>query len=176
VDAAAVDPDVCLGADGPALVRLSRFGWADRVALGLRSVWDAALHLWGSVFIKGAIAELAGCLPGMMTLISLAISVAFGFSLAVTFGFPGTDLWWERAALVTIMLLGHWIEIRSVSRAQGAMKELAKLLPDKAVRIVGERCEEVGITDLRDGDLLLIRPGATTSAGCANRRMCTLAK
>jgi hypothetical protein len=69
----------------------------------------------GSVFIKGAVAELAGRLPGMMTLISLAISVAFGFSLAVTLGFPGTDLWWELAALVTIMLLGHWIEIRSVS-------------------------------------------------------------
>jgi len=118
----------------------------------------------GSVFIKGAIAELAGRLPGMMTLISLAISVAFGFSLAVTFGFPGTDLWWELAALVTIMLLGHWIEIRSVSQAQGALKELAKLLPDKAVRIVGERSEEVGTTDLRDGDLLLIRPGASIPA------------
>ncbi len=118
----------------------------------------------GSVFIKGAIAELAGRLPGMMTLISLAISVAFGFSLAVTFGFPGTDLWWELAALVTIMLLGHWIEIRSVSQAQGALKELAKLLPDKAVRIVGERSEEVAITDLRDGDLLLIRPGASIPA------------
>jgi Cu2+-exporting ATPase len=62
------------------------------------------------------------------------------------------------------MLLGHWIEIRSVSQAQGALKELAKLLPDKAVRIVGERSEEVGTTDLRDGDLLLIRPGASIPA------------
>jgi Cu2+-exporting ATPase len=118
----------------------------------------------GWVFIKGAIGELADRLPGMMTLIALAISVAFGFSLAVTFGFPGTDLWWELATLVTIMVLGHWIEMRSISQAQGALKELAKLLPDTAVRIDGERSEEVPVSDLRDGDLLLIRPGASIPA------------
>ena len=161
------------------LLSIPTFVWAPTVqhwfgyhALGglIGSRWVSAAFgtllftYGGSVFIKGAISELAGRLPGMMTLISLAISVAFGFSLAVTFGFPGTDLWWELAALVTIMLLGHWIEIRSVSQAQGALKELAKLLPDKAVRIVGERSEEVGTTDLRDGDLLLIRPGASIPA------------
>jgi Cu2+-exporting ATPase len=114
----------------------------------------------GLVFIKGAIAELTERLPGMMTLISLAISVAFGFSLAVTFGFPGTDLWWELATLITIMLLGHWIEMRSISQAHGSLKELARLLPDTAVRIAGEHSEIVGIADLRVGDLVLIRPGA----------------
>ena len=88
----------------------------------------------GWVFIKGAIGEIRVRLPGMMTLISLAISVAFVFSLAVTIGFPGSDLWWELATLVTIMVLGHWIEMRSISQAQGALKELAKLLPDSAVR------------------------------------------
>src|SRR5262249_38420624 len=67
----------------------------------------------GVVFIRGAIGEIHDRLPGMMTLISLAISVAFLFSLAVTFGFPGSDLWWELATLVTIMVLGHWIEMRS---------------------------------------------------------------
>jgi cation transport ATPase len=82
--------------------------------------------------IKGAIGEIRDRLPGMMTLISLAFSVAFVFSLAVTFGFPGSDLWWELATLVTIMVLGHWIEMRSISQAQGAVKELAKLLPDTA--------------------------------------------
>jgi Cu2+-exporting ATPase len=110
----------------------------------------------GWVFIKGAIGELADRLPGMMTLIALAISVAFGFSLAVTFGFPGTDLWWELATLVAIMVLGHWIEMRSISQAQGALKELAKLLPDTAVRIVSEHSEVVPVSDLRDGDILLI--------------------
>src|SRR5215467_7027665 len=73
----------------------------------------------GWVFIQGAVNEIRDRLPGMMTLISLAITVAFGFSLAVTFGFPGSDLWWELATLVTIMVLGHWIEMRSISQAQG---------------------------------------------------------
>lgn len=114
----------------------------------------------GLVFLKGAARELAVRRPGMMTLIALAISTAFFFSAAVTLGAPGSDLWWELATLVTIMVLGHWIEMRSISQAQGALKELARLLPDTAVRIVGERTEEVMVTDLRPGDLVLVRPGA----------------
>lgn len=118
----------------------------------------------GWVFIRGAAGELKDRLPGMMTLISLAISVAFVFSLAVTFGFPGMDLWWELATLVTIMVLGHWIEMRSINQAQGALKELAKLLPDTAVRVVGERTEEVPASELREGDLVLVRPGSGVPA------------
>ena len=114
----------------------------------------------GWVFLKGALRELADRLPGMMTLVALAITVAFAFSVAVTLGFAGTDLWWELAALVTIMVLGHWIEMRSIFQAQGALQELAKLLPDTAERVVGDRTETVTVTDLRDGDVLLIRPGA----------------
>jgi len=123
----------------------------------------------GWVFIKGAIGEIRDRLPGMMTLISLAISVSFIFSLAVTFGFPGSDLWWELATLVTIMVLGHWIEMRSISQAQGALKELAKLLPDTAVRVVNDRVETVPVSDLRDGDMVLIRPGASIPADGAVR-------
>jgi Cu2+-exporting ATPase len=118
----------------------------------------------GLVFVRGALGEIRERLPGMMTLISLAISVAFGFSLAVTFGFPGSDLWWELATLVTIMVLGHWLEMRSISQAQGAVKELAKLLPDNAVRIVGDRTETVAVSDLRAGDVVLVRPGAAIPA------------
>jgi len=118
----------------------------------------------GWVFIKGAVAELTDRRPGMMTLIALAITVAFVFSLAVTLGFPGMDLWWELATLVTIMVLGHWIEMRSISQAQGALKELAKLLPDTALRLAGERTETVPIADLRPGDLVLVRPGAGVPA------------
>ncbi len=114
----------------------------------------------GWIFVSGARDELADRRPGMMTLIALAISVAFAFSLAVTFGFPGMDLWWELATLVTIMVLGHWVEMRSISQAQGALKELARLLPDTAVRIVGEQSEEIPASDLREGDLVLVRPGA----------------
>ena len=118
----------------------------------------------GWIFIKGAAGELKDRKPGMMTLIALAISVAFLFSLAITFGFPGMDLWWELATLVTIMVLGHWIEMRSISQAQGALKELAKLIPDTAVRIQGERAEEVSASELHEGDLVLVRPGASVPA------------
>jgi Cu2+-exporting ATPase len=118
----------------------------------------------GSVFLQGAWRELAARRPGMMTLIALAITVAFVFSVAVTLGFEGMDLWWELATLVTIMILGHWIEMRSIDRAQGALKALAKLLPGMAVRLSGGREEEVPIEDLRTGDVVLIRPGTSIPA------------
>jgi P-type Cu2+ transporter len=125
------------------------------------AVFGTILFFYGGmVFLQGAVGEIKSRLPGMMTLISLAIIVAFAFSLAVTFGFPGMDLWWELSTLITIMLLGHWIEMRSISQAQGALKELAKLVPDTAVRFVGERTEEVPVSDLREGDVILIRPGS----------------
>lgn len=117
----------------------------------------------GWVFVKGAVGELRTRLPGMMTLIALAITVAFLFSVAVTLGFPGMPLWEELATLVTIMLLGHWVEMRSISQAQGALKELTKLLPAKAARVTGEgsgeRVEEVSLSELREGDVVLVRPG-----------------
>jgi Cu2+-exporting ATPase len=100
----------------------------------------------------------------MMTLIGLAISVAFVFSVAVTMGFPGMPLWEELATLVVIMLLGHWIEMRSIAQAQGAVKELAKLLPDIATRVVGDRLEDVPVAELREGDTVLVRPGARIPA------------
>jgi hypothetical protein len=92
----------------------------------------------GLVFLQGAWRELKDRLPGMMTLISLAIAVAFLFSVAVDLGLvEATALWWELATLVTIMLLGHWIEMRSISQAQGALQELARLLPDEATCVHG---------------------------------------
>jgi Cu2+-exporting ATPase len=100
----------------------------------------------------------------MMTLIGLAISVAFAFSAAVTFGYPGMSLWEELSTLVTIMLLGHWIEMRSISQAQGALSELAMLLPNTALRIQGSEVTEVPVDELRNGDLVLIRPGASIPA------------
>src|SRR5262245_44394864 len=115
-------------------------------------VFGTAVFIYGgSVFIQGAIRELKDRRPGMMTLIALAISVAFAFSAAVTLGFPGMPLWEELSTLVTIMLLGHWIEMRSVSQAQGAIKELALLLPSIAERVVGDRTEEVPVDQLHEG-------------------------
>jgi Cu2+-exporting ATPase len=118
----------------------------------------------GWPFLQGAVRELHQRLPGMMVLISLGISVAFGFSLAVTLGYAGTPLWEELATLITVMLLGHWIEMRSVSRAHGALQELAKLLPHTALREVEGRTEEVPLTALRKGDLVLVRPGTSIPA------------
>ena len=129
------------------------------------AVFGTAVFAYGGLpFIQGAIRELKDRLPGMMTLIALAISVAFVFSAVVALGFPGMPLWEELATLVTIMLLGHWIEMRSISQAQGALRELAKLLPSTAVRLVGDQTEEVTIDQLREGDLVLIRPGAGVPA------------
>jgi Cu2+-exporting ATPase len=134
-------------------------------AMWIAPVFGTAVFLYGgSVFIQGAISELKDRVPGMMTLIALAISVAFVFSAVVTIGFPGMPLWEELSTLVTIMLLGHWIEMRSISQAQGALKELAKLLPNTATRVVGDRTQEVPISELKDGDVVLVRPGASVPA------------
>ncbi|MCD7060840.1 heavy metal translocating P-type ATPase [Pelagibacterium xiamenense] len=119
----------------------------------------------GWVFLKSARGELAARLPGMMTLISLAITVAFVYSLAVFFGLPGHPLWWELSTLVTIMLLGHWIEMRSIAQAQGALNALAKLMPDIALRVTpGGGTEEIQVDQLRPDDIVLVRPGASVPA------------
>ena len=115
----------------------------------------------GLVFLKSAKAELAARQPGMMTLISLAITVAFGYSIAVSFGLEGMDFWWELATLVTIMLLGHWLEMASVQNAQGALQELAKLLPDEAEIVTKSGTKIVTVANLKVGDLVLVRPGST---------------
>jgi Cu2+-exporting ATPase len=128
-------------------------------------LFGTAVFLYGgTVFLQGAWRELRAHLPGMMTLIALAITVAFVFSAAVTLGYPGMPLWEELATLVTIMLLGHWIEMRSISQAQGALQELAKLLPNTALRLRGAEVEEVPIDALRPGDIILVRPGASIPA------------
>ena len=96
----------------------------------------------GLVFIRGAQGELADRKPGMMTLISLAIVVAFVTSWAGTLGLFDVEIWWELATLITIMLLGHWLEMRSIAQAQGALSALAALLPDTAERVTADGTEE----------------------------------
>jgi Cu2+-exporting ATPase len=130
------------------------------------AVLGTVVFLYGGlVFLNGARRELAARLPGMMTLIALAITVAFVFSWVVQLGVITADaLWWELATLVTIMLLGHWIEMRSILQAQGALQELAKLLPDSATRLTGEVETVVPVSALQNGDVLLIRPGERVPA------------
>jgi P-type Cu2+ transporter len=119
----------------------------------------------GLPFLQMAVPELRNRQPGMMTLISLAISVAFVYSLATLFVDIGEGLFWELVTLIVIMLLGHWLEMRSIRQASGALDELAKLMPDEAERI-GEdgRTETIPVSQLQQGDLVLVRPGATIPA------------
>jgi P-type Cu2+ transporter len=115
----------------------------------------------GLPFLQMAVPELRNRQPGMMTLISLAITVAFVYSVATLFVPIGEDFFWEVATLITIMLLGHWLEMRSVRQASGALDELAKLMPDTAERIGRDgQVETVPASQLRNDDLVLIRPGA----------------
>ncbi|HYK95013.1 MAG TPA: heavy metal translocating P-type ATPase [Candidatus Dormibacteraeota bacterium] len=114
----------------------------------------------GLVFIRGARGELADRKPGMMTLISLAVLVAFLTSWAGTLKLLDVEIWWELATLITIMLLGHWLEMRSIAQARGALNALADLLPDTAERITTTGTEDVPIATLAIGDVVLVRPGS----------------
>jgi Cu2+-exporting ATPase len=114
----------------------------------------------GYPFLKGLIDELKSRTPGMMTLIALAISVAYFYSSAVVFGLTGRLFFWELATLIDIMLLGHWIEMRSIMGASRALEELAKLLPSEAHKIFTDgSVQEVPIEELTSGDRVLIKPG-----------------
>ncbi len=114
----------------------------------------------GAPFLRGARRELAQRQPAMMTLVALAISVAYAFSLAVSLGLAGRPFYWELATLIDVMLLGHWLEMASVQGASRALDRLAELVPGTAHRLRADgRTEEIAVTELVDGDRLLIRPG-----------------
>jgi Cu2+-exporting ATPase len=125
-------------------------------------VFSTIIFLYGGlVFIKGAWGEIKAKLPGMMTLISLAIITAFGYSVATQFFIQGDGFFWELATLVTIMLLGHWLEMASIAKAENALDAIANLLPDKAEKLVNGKPTHVLVSELRVGDLVLIRPGSS---------------
>ncbi|HWQ13808.1 MAG TPA: heavy metal translocating P-type ATPase [Roseiflexaceae bacterium] len=126
---------------------------------------SAVFWYGGWPFLSGAVGEIRRRTPGMMTLVALAITTAYAYSVAITLGIvAGMDFYWELATLVTIMLLGHWMEMRAIGSAQSALNELAKLLPDTAERLVDGRIETVPVSALRPGDLVLVRPGASVPA------------
>ena len=135
------------------------FAAEEWVALALSSI----IYFWGGwPFLTGALPEIRTGRPGMMTLVALAISTAYFYSAAVTLGLPGGEpFYWELATLVTIMLLGHWLEMRSVLGASRALEELVRLLPDTALRVTADGgTEEVAVAALIAGDRVVIRPGA----------------
>jgi P-type Cu2+ transporter len=113
----------------------------------------------GWPFLVGAYSEARSRAPGMMLLIGMAITVAFGASLATEFGAFELDFWWELAALIAVMLLGHWQEMKAIGQASDALAALAELLPDEAERVTGDGVESVPIASLDEGDVVLVRPG-----------------
>ena len=134
---------------------------------GSRRCFGTAIFLYGGrPFLKGGLNELKTRKPGMMLLIAMAISVAFIASWVTSLGIGGFDLdfWWELALLVPIMLLGHWIEMRALGSAQGALDALAALLPDEAERVTAAGTETVSLAELRAGDTILVRPGGRMPA------------
>ncbi|MFE6388407.1 heavy metal translocating P-type ATPase [Nocardiopsis dassonvillei] len=126
------------------------------------------VYLYGGwPFLSGVVGELRERRPGMMTLVAMAITVAFGSSVLATFGVVGMELdfWWELVLLVVVMLLGHWLEMRALGQASGALEALAALLPDRAERVGADGgVEEVGLAELRTGDTVLVRSGGRVPA------------
>ncbi|MEV4619975.1 copper-translocating P-type ATPase [Asanoa sp. NPDC049573] len=128
-------------------------------------VLGSVVFLYGGwPFLAGAVREVRDRAPGMMLLIAMAITVAYAASLVTFAGAFDLDFWWELAALVTIMLLGHWQELKAVGQARGALAALAALLPDDAERVTGDGVETVPVSALALGDVVLVRPGGRVPA------------
>jgi P-type Cu2+ transporter len=132
----------------------------------LGPVLGSLVFWWGGwPFLAGGVAELRARQPGMMLLISMAIVVAYAASMATSLDWLDLEFWWELAALVTIMLLGHWQEMKAIGQAQGALAALAELLPDEAERVGPDgEVTTVSLADLRPGDVVLVRSGARVPA------------
>lgn len=138
-------------------------GWVNAISPALGTV----MYAWGGrPFLTGAVSELRTRKPGMMLLIGLAITVAYIASLGASLGVLDhrLDFWWELALLIVIMLLGHWIEMRSLAQTTSALDSLAALLPDEAERVDGDLIVKVSPADLVVGDVVVVRPGGSIPA------------
>ncbi|MGP5165075.1 heavy metal translocating P-type ATPase [Arthrobacter rhombi] len=152
--------DMFAGLVGYPLPDAAWIGW-------ISPILGTVMYFWGgSPFLTGAVSELRSRKPGMMLLIGLAITVAFIASLGASLQLLDQELsfWWELALLVVIMLLGHWIEMRSLAQTTSALDSLAALLPDEAEKIVGDDVVTVSPTELALGDVVIVRPGASVPA------------
>lgn len=144
----------------PLVQQLFGYAWSfpgsDLVVFALATI----LFVFGGwPFLSGLVQELKGKSPGMMTLIGMAIAVAFAYSVAITFGLPGTPFYWELATLIDIMLAGHWIEMTSVVGASAALEKLARLMPSEAHVKHKDTITNIPIEEIAKGDVLVVRPG-----------------
>lgn len=145
----------------------SWFGYSlnDTLTTWVPPVLGTVIYLWGGrPFLTGAAAEIRSRAPGMMLLIALAITVAYTASLITSLGAADLDFWWELAALIAVMLLGHWQEMKAIGQARGALAALAELLPDTAERVDGDTTTTIPISELHVGDIVLVRPGGRVPA------------
>ncbi len=154
---------IFLYSDMAAMVGISAPQFSSSIYLQL--ILGSIIYFYcGWIFLASAYRELRARLPGMMTLIALAVTSAYIFSVWTVIRGTNNNLFWELSSLIAIMLLGHWIEMKSVQGAQGALKELAKLLPDKAEVIRGNHTEVISLNDLKVGDIVLVKPGSKVPA------------
>src|SRR5690554_6325824 len=137
------------------------FNGSNYVLFGLSSI----VYFYGGwPFLTGLVTELKDKAIGMMTLIAVAISAAYFYSVAVVFGFEGHTFFWELATLIDVMLIGHWLEMRSILGASKALEALAELMPNEANLVDGNQTRKVSIGDLKEDDIILIRPGEKVPA------------
>ena len=135
------------------------------LSVRIPAILGTVIFVYGGMpFLKGGVQELRDRQPGMMLLISLAIVVAFVASLASEFGWLDLEFWWELALLIDVMLLGHWQEMKAIGQASGALEALAALLPDEAEVVHGAEVHTVAVSELRPGDIVLVRPGGRVPA------------
>jgi Cu2+-exporting ATPase len=162
---------ICLGLSipimilSPMLQKLAGINWqfsgSQYVAFALSS---AVFFYGGWPFLKGFLTEIKNRAPGMMILIAVAISTAYIYSAATVFGLKGEDFFWELATLITIMLLGHWLEMKSIAGASRELELLVQLMPDQAHLIAGDKISDVKTDSLKAGDIILIKPGEKIAA------------
>jgi Cu2+-exporting ATPase len=141
-------------------IRIS-FRGSEYVLFGLSTI---VFFYGGWPFLKGWVEEMKSKSPGMMTLIGFAITVAYGYSVATLFGLRGIDFFWELSTLILIMLLGHWIEMKSVAGASRELELLVQLMPDEAHLVHGEHIQDVKTETLKEKDIILIKPGEKVAA------------
>jgi P-type Cu2+ transporter len=135
------------------------------LSVRIPAILGTVIFVYGGMpFLKGGVQELRDRQPGMMLLISLAIVVAFGASLASEFDWLDLEFWWELALLIDVMLLGHWQEMKAIGQASGALEALAALLPDEAEVAHGAEVHTVAVSELRPGQIVLVRPGGRVPA------------
>ena len=138
-----------------------QFTGSSYILFGLSSI----VFLYGGFpFLKGFVNEVKTKSPGMMILIGFAITVAYVYSVAIVFGLQGMDFFWELSTLILIMLLGHWVEMKSIAGASRELELLVKLMPADAHKVTGETISEVKTDTLKQGDIILVKPGEKVAA------------